>query len=138
MRFWDSSALVPLLVQEEATEELLRLYPQAEVVAWWGSDVECTSAVTRLERQGQLSAADTTEALKRLRRFSAGWHVVEPSEAVRESAMRLLRVHDLRAADSLQLAAAVAVAEQRPSTLEFVCKDQRLTLAAEREGFATL
>ena len=138
MRFWDSSALVPLLVQEEATEELLELYATSAVVAWWGTDVECTSAVTRLERSGHLPAADATEALRRLRQLAAGWHQVEPSEPVKEIARRLLRVHDLRAADSLQLAAAVTAAEQRPSTLEFVCRDQQLALAAEREGFPTL
>lgn len=138
MRFWDSSALVPLLVEEEVTKELLRLYSTDEIVAWWGTDVECTSAVARLERSGQLGVADTTEALRRLRELASSWHLVEPSEQVKETARRLLRVHDLRAADSLQLAAAITAAERRPSTLEFVCRDQRLNLAAEREGFPAL
>ena len=138
MRFWDSSALVPLLVQEDSTDELVEFYPTAAVVAWWGTDVECASAVTRLERLGKLEPADTTEALRRLTRLAAGWHVVEPGEPVKETARRLLRVHDLRAADSLQLAAAITAAEHRPGTLEFVCRDQRLSLAAEREGFPTL
>ncbi len=138
MRFWDSSALVSLLVEEDVTKELLRLYSTDEIVAWWGTDVECTSAVARLERSGQLGVADTTEALRRLRELAGSWHLVEPSEQVKETARRLLRVHDLRAADSLQLAAAITAAERRPSTLEFVCRDQRLNLAAEREGFPAL
>ncbi len=138
MRFWDSSALVPLLVEEDATRELLTLYSTDEVMAWWGTDVECTSAVARLERLGELFAADATEALRRLRELASGWHLVEPTESVKETARRLLRVHDLRAADSLQLAAAITAAERRPSTLEFVCRDQRLNLAAEREGFPAL
>ncbi len=138
MRFWDSSALVPLLVQEPETAALLELYPGDDVVAWWGSDVECASAVTRLERSGQLSAADTAESLRRLRGLANGWHVVEPSESIKEIARRLLRVHDLRVADSLQLAAAVTASEQRPASLELVCRDQRLALAADREGFAVL
>jgi len=138
VRFWDSSALVPLLVQEDATGALLELYVSGEVVAWWGSDVECASAVTRLERADRLEPADTTEALRRLRRLADGWHLVEPSDAIKEIATRLLRVHALRAADSLQLAAAITASEQRPPTLEFVSRDERLTLAAEREGFPTL
>ena len=64
-------------------------------------------------------------------------HEVEPGEELRESAKRLLRVHDLRTADALQLAAAVYVAEARPSTLEFVSLDDRLLAAARREGFPT-
>ena len=38
--------------------------------------------------------------------LSSGWHEVVPSSRVRSAAERLLRVHPLRAADSLQLAAA--------------------------------
>jgi uncharacterized protein len=67
----------------------------------------------------------------------AAWHEVEPSDEVRESAKRLLRVHDLRTAEALQLAAAFYVAEARPSTLEFVSLDERLMAAARREGFVT-
>jgi predicted nucleic acid-binding protein len=138
MRFWDSSALVPLIVEEDSTDELLDLYPTAEVVVWWGTDVECTSAVARLERSADLTAEDTTAALQRLDRLSGGWHLVEPVDSVRETARRLLRVHDLRAADSLQLAAALAVAEHRPASLEFVCRDRRLGVAAQREGLPIL
>jgi hypothetical protein len=50
----------------------------------------------------------------------------------------MLRVHDLRAADALQLAAGVAAAEGRPATLAFVCLDERLAAAAEREGFGVV
>ncbi len=138
MRFWDSSALVPLLVHEASSAELLDLYPAEPVVAWWGSDVECASAVARLERTGNLAPVDAKSAFSRLDSLAGGWHLVEPTDVVKEIARRLLRVHDLRAADSLQLAAAITAAEQRPSSLEFVSRDQRLVLAAQREGFPTL
>ena len=138
MRFWDSSAVVPLLVEERETEQLVELYPGVEVVAWWGTEIECASAVARLERQGSLEAGDATESFRRLRALAVSWHLVEPTDLVKETAKRLLRTHDLRAADSLQLAAAVVVAEQRPPTLEIVCRDRRLALAAEREGFPVL
>jgi hypothetical protein len=67
--------------------------------------------------------------------FAASWHRIEPTDLVRETAKRLLRSHDLRAGHSLQLAAAIAAAENRPPTLGFVCRDERLSLAAQREGF---
>jgi hypothetical protein len=47
----------------------------------------------------------------------------------------LLRVHPLRAAGALQLAAAYLVAERRPSTLEIVTLDDRLRHAGRKEGF---
>src|SRR5689334_5932458 len=110
---------------------------QAEpgMIAWWGTPVECTSAVSRREREGRLSPQTATEALERLNALGRHWHRIEPVDAVLETARRFLRVHPLRAADSLQLAAAFLASEGRPSTLEFVCLDDRLVTAAQREGF---
>jgi hypothetical protein len=106
------------------------------VIAWWGAEIECVSAVARAERAGRLSPSGVAEGLRRLVTLRRGWHEIEPSEDVREAAKRLLRVHDLRAADSLHLAAALVAAESRPASLEFVCLDDRLRTAAAREGFA--
>lgn len=137
MRFWDSSAVVPLLVPELASEPIRRLHASDPVViAWWGAEVECVSAVARAERLGRLSVPGAVEGFRRLVALRKGWHEIEPSEEVREAAKRLLRVHDLRAADSLHLAAAFVAAESRPASLEFACLDERLRLAAGREGFA--
>lgn len=135
MRFWDASALVPLLVDEASTPEMLDLLAgDADMLAWWGSVVECTSAVARRERDGALSAADTDIALDRLRAVADAWQEVLPSSAVRAAAQRLLRVHALRASDSLQLAAALVAADGEPHALDFVCLDARLNEAARREG----
>lgn len=136
MKFWDSSALVPLLVPEAASQQIRRLYDRDPVVlAWWGSEVECVSAIVRRERLGKLGPSLVAEALSRLGALRRSWHEVEPGQEVREVAKRFLRVHDLRAADALQLAAAFFAAESRPATLEFICLDARLAEAAQREGF---
>ena len=74
----------------------------------------------------------------RLQHLSAGWHEIDPSDEIRETASRFLRVHPLRAADALQLAAAFAAAERRPASLEIVTLDDRLANAARKEGFALL
>ena len=138
MRFWDSPALVPLLVPEAMSRSLQRLYARDPVmVTWWATEIECTSAIARRQRLGQLREAIVTEAFVRLSALRAGWHEVEPGEDVREAATRLVRVHDLRTADALQLAAALFVAEARPATLQFVSLDDRLVAAARREGFST-
>ena len=138
MKFWDGSAVVPLLVPEVVSGSVQRLYADDPVIAaWWATEIECTSAIARRQRLGQLPEDVAAEGFVRLKALREGWHEVEPGEELRESAKRLLRVHDLRTADALQLAAAFYVAEARPSTLEFVSLDDRLLAAARREGFPT-
>ena len=138
MKFWDSSAVIPLLVPEMMSGSIQKLFESDPViVAWWTTEIECTSAIARRQRQGKVGEELASEAFRRLSALRAGWHEVEPSEEIRESAKRLLRVHDLRTADALQLAAAFFVAEARPSTLEFISLDERLLAAARREGFST-
>jgi predicted nucleic acid-binding protein len=137
VKFWDASAIVPLLVVESTTrslQELVRRDP--EMLVWWGSEVECLSALTRLERADVLDAKGIALASDRLKQLANGWHEIEPNEIVRENAMRFLRVHPLRAADALQLAAAFMAAERRPASLQMITLDERLEDAARREGFA--
>ena len=139
MKFWDASAIVPLLVAEESTRRLQALAAKdAAMLVWWGSAIECISALARLERNSALNARAMTLALQRLGQLTAGWHEVDPSDEIRETAARFLRVHPLRAADALQLAAAFAAAERRPASLEIVTLDDRLANAARKEGFAVL
>ena len=139
MKFWDASAIVPLLVGEQSTQRLQALaVKDSAMLVWWGSEVECVSALARLERDGALNAQAMTQASGRLRKFAAAWHEVDPSDAVREAAARFLRVHPLRAADALQLAAAFLAAEQRPASLALVTLDDRLGTAARKEGFEVI
>ncbi len=139
MKFWDASAIVPLLVNEETTRRLQAIAAKdSAMLVWWGSAVECISALARLERDGALDPPVMTLALQRLRQLSAGWHEIDPSDEIRETAARFLRVHPLRAADALQLAAAFAAAERRPASLKIVTLDDRLANAARKEGFALL
>jgi predicted nucleic acid-binding protein len=139
LRFWDASALVPLLVREEISPSLLRIFEgDAAVLVWWGTEVECASAIARLERQASLSTPAATEVFRQLSSLAQSWNQIVPAEIVRDTARRLLRTHDLRAGDALQLAAAFVAAESRPATLDFVCLDRRLGEAAQREGFSLL
>lgn len=136
MRFWDSSAIVPLLVAEPSSAAVMQVYElDPEVVAWWATGVECVSALARLEREGNLGAPSMTEGLRRLEGLANSWREVQPVAAVRQTAVRLLRVHPLRTADALQLGAAIVAAEGHPGTLPLVTLDERLAQAAEREGF---
>lgn len=137
MTFWDASAILPLLVQEPETEAMhARLSEDPAVAVWWGTPVECASALARLEREGVPSGM-IEEAFARLETLAASWAEVEPHDEVREIARRLLRVHTLRAADALQLAAATLLAGHRPPSLSIVVLDARLRTAAAKEGFRT-
>lgn len=139
MRFWDSSALVPLLVAEGKSDRLEALMREDPVaVVWWGTPIECASAIARLEREQRMSREDAAAAMGLLAAAAQGWSEVSPTGRVRDQAMRLLRIHSLRAADAQQLAAALVVAEHDPRTLPFVTLDERLALAADREGFTVM
>jgi hypothetical protein len=136
MRFWDASAIVPLLVAEPVSKALQTLAAaDRALLVWWATEVECASAIARLEREGALEPDAATEAFARLNQLASGWHEVEPSDGLREVAVRFLRVHALRAADALQLAAAFVASERRPPSLEVITLDDRLAAAARKEGF---
>ena len=67
MRYWDSSAIVPLVVGEslsKAAADCLRA--DAGIITWWVTPVECVSALARREREGNLTAAGMSQAIKRL------------------------------------------------------------------------
>ena len=137
MRFWDASALVPLCLEQPATARAIALHTEdPELVVWWGTPIESASAIARLHRDGQLTTAEEAQARSLLAALKASWFEVQPGEAVREQALRIIRLHPLRAADALQLAAALEWSGS-PAEGRFVTFDERLAAAAQREGFST-
>jgi uncharacterized protein len=139
MRFWDSSAIIPLCLKEKTSEPMKRLMKADEdIVVWWTTRIECLSALSRRQREGVLRASDEAKAKVVLSALVATWSEVQPVEAVRLRAERLLSVHPLRAADALQLASALIWAHETPGGLGFVCLDQNLREGALKEGFSVL
>ena len=139
MRFWDSSAIAPIIVAESASASMRALADDGTGLAvWWAAPVECASAVARRERSGVLTPEGASEALATLELLAGDWSEVPPSDRLRDDARRLVRVHDLRAAAAFQLAAARAASDEQPESLPFVTLDERLALAARREGFSVL
>jgi predicted nucleic acid-binding protein len=122
-------------LDQPRTERARELHEQdPDLVVWWGSPVECASAFARLRRDGILDPDDEHLALSILAALQDAWYEIQPGDGLRTQALRLLRLHPLRAADSLQLAAGLEWAGV-PPTGEFVTFDQRLGAAARREGF---
>jgi predicted nucleic acid-binding protein len=139
MKFWDSSAIVPLFLKEASSDSVGRVVRSDEdIMVWWGTRLECLSALARRRREKILSADDEYKAKMVLLTLDAVWSEILPSERVRKRAERLLGIHALRAADALQLASALIWAEEDPQGLEIVCLDQNLREAASREGFTVL
>jgi len=139
VRFWDTSAIVPLLTEEQQTERTQQwLREDPGMVVWTLTVTEARSALHRKRRERSLSFEDLDQAEARLSALESIWAIVDLVEATKARAARLLAVHDLRAADALQLAAALVLTEEKPTGFPFLTFDRRLAHAAKAEGFDTL
>jgi hypothetical protein len=124
---------------EPASKQIQKILKQDEdIVVWWATRIECLSAFERRRWEGILPAKAALNAKSVLASLAAGWSEVLPSELVRRRAERLLATHALRAADALQLAAALIWAEEAPESLELISFDQNLRGGASKEGFIVL
>jgi hypothetical protein len=139
VRFWDTSALVPLFIQQPQTSLAVAVLSEdPEAVLWWGTVVEYESALQRLLREAVLDRKEISTARASFSLLREGAVEVEPSEELRSRARGLLAEHTLRAADALQLAAALTWAGGHGSGEGFISLDDRLREAAADEGFAVL
>lgn len=135
MRYWDASALVPLIVAETESDWARdRLAEDDRIVTWAWTRTEIVSAIERRTREGALTRLQRRNVLRNFDAFATHWDEVTDVLSVRSRANLLLARHPLRAANAGQLAAAILVQEQLNSKLTFVCLDQRLSIAAELEG----
>ena len=131
--------MVPLVALESESDGCRRLLAEdKDMVVWLLTPVEVISALTRRLRERTLRPSDFRRAKEQLVLLEQAWSEVVSVERARERARRLLESHPLRAADALQLAAALLLSEERPEELPFVTLDERLGQAAEKEGFTLL
>lgn len=139
MRFWDTSALVALLIEEPRSVAARRMLRDDRGVAVWVlTRIELVSAIRRRERDGDIDTAEVGKTVHRIDGLEKGWTEVSSLDSVCERAERLLGVHPIRAADALQLGAALVLVKDRPRRRGFVTADTTLAQAAAREGFETL
>ncbi len=134
--FWDTSAIVPLCVAQAGSGFAREALRSKSIAVWWGTSVETVSAFGRLMRSGKLNAQVFRNAMMRLAVLRGMWIEVQPSEGLRSLAEELVERHPLRAADALQLAAAVIWSRRQPRKRAFICLDGRLADAASQEGFS--
>jgi len=142
--YLDSSALVKRYIQEVGSAWVSGL--TTSTAGNWLyvariTGVEVVSAITRKARAGGISSADATQALTSFRAdFSGSFTVIEMTLVLLSEAMRLAEIHGLRAYDAVQLAAALALKNERlangllPPTL--ISADADLNTAAQAEGLS--
>jgi predicted nucleic acid-binding protein len=140
MQFWDSSALLPLVVhQPPFTNRCRRAFRQDVLrAASFLARVECRSAVERLVREGALKPAARRQSLARVDKLLAAFDIVAFSADVESHALAVLGRYPLRSLDALQLSCALSLCP--PSDPEprggLVCCDRKLAEAAVAEGFS--
>ncbi len=136
MKFWDASAVVPLLLPEQQSDYCLQILKgDQEVLLWCMSRVEVVSALTRRLREQSLTPDQFQAAKTRFRQILESSYQITALERVMNRAVRLLEVHTLRAADACQLASSLIATQEDPDRLPIICFDEHLTEAAMKEGF---
>lgn len=139
MRFWDTSAIVSLCVNEPASSAVKPILAEdPAIVVWWATRTECVSAFVRQVRERGLNLAGEKQARHLLETLAQSWIEVQPTRNLRGAAERLLAVHPLRAADALQLAAALQWSQRQTTGMFLVSFDACLREAAYKEGFTIL
>ena len=139
MRFWDSSALVPIFVKEAATLQVEGWRASDPgITTWMMTRVEVLAAIARRKRDRPDLVALWNRVVSDVNEVSLRWIEIYDAVAARLHAERIVMEHALRTADALQLGAALVAADGDPQSLELVTLDRRLAEAARREGFLVL
>jgi predicted nucleic acid-binding protein len=136
VRFWDTSALLPLFVDEPATDACTALLSSdPSVIVWEGTSVELQSALSRYRRHSS-GFDDLWPGVRHemLQRWTSWSRVADLAKATLR-AQRLVNVHPLKTGDAFQLAAALVACEDQPQRMDFVTRDAALASAARLEGF---
>jgi uncharacterized protein len=139
VRYWDASALVPLFIEEASTPEV-EGWRAADpgITTWMMTRVEVISGIARRKREWPDLLARWNRAIREVHEVASRWIEISDAAATRVHAERIVMGHPLRAADALQLGAALVAADGDPQSLELVTLDNRLAEAARREGFPVL
>ena len=139
MRFWDSSALLAVILAEPQAPLLATLFREEDRgLMWMLSPVEVRSGLCRAHRERKLDAEGKARVWEHFIRLRGSLAEVGQVAQVRDIAEQLLEVHPLQAGDALQLAAAFLAERDREERLGFVTLDRRLAEAASQEGFEVL
>lgn len=138
MKFWDTSALVPLITKEERTPDCQRIIgTDRNVAVSFITPLELTSTIWKRGRRW-IDQAAFRRSLFKIAEFESNWTNVDDAEDILKLARQLITLYVLRSSDAIQLAAALHLVDDHPEDLPFVSLDNDLRRAARSEGFAVL
>jgi len=134
MVYFDASALAKRYVQEPGSAKIARLLASDLAATSRLSAVEVTSALRRRVRERVLVVEDADRAVAALENDMRGMLVMELSSQVIRVAQDLLRQYPLRASDAIQLGSCLYLWREFGKEVVFAVTDDRLIVAARREG----
>jgi predicted nucleic acid-binding protein len=141
--YLETSALVKLYVREPGTERLLALADRSHksrlaILAL--AQVEFRSAVRSREKNGEIPSPIATQLLEAFERHIEGRFLTQMvTDFVLDTACMLVDRYALRAFDAVQLAGYMVLKTAAGVDVPvFVCSDQELLMAAQREGAPVL
>lgn len=133
--YFDTSAVVPLLIAELGSPRAAQLWDAADrVVSARLVYPEGRAALAQAHRLGRLTARQLRTAVSELGERYSQLDLVEIDRALAFRAGELAETHGLRGFDAVHLAAADAL---REPDLVVVAGDAALLTAADEEGLAT-
>ncbi len=134
--YFDTSAMIPLLIDEPLSGLAERVWRRASWVASARvSYVEARSGLARACRMGRISPVELREAVEGLKRLHRQLHQVEITADLAERAGQLAEELALRACDAIQLAAAASL---DIDDMVVVTGDRKLATAAQTLGLASI
>lgn len=132
--YFDTSALIPLIIEEPDTERCGRVWDAAEhVTSMRLIYAEAHAALAQAARLGRMAADDLAGAIEELGSLSVQLDLVEVDDDLVRRAGELAQLHALRGDDAVHLAAAERV---QNATTVMVTGDGDLLAAAEVLGMA--
>lgn len=134
--YFDTSSVVPLIVEEASTALCNRVWTEASrVVCARLLYPEARAALARAGRMGRLDGTQLRDAVVELDSIVTQVDHVEVTAQLAQHAGELAEAHGLRGYDAVHLAAAAAVADR---DLVLVTGDSELAAAARSVGVAVL
>ena len=138
MRFWDTSALIPLMLDEPESGRMRQLLAEDDSIATAAiTPIEIASVLWRRRHAGRLRVDEHHEADVLFAELSARWNEVAYTSLTVETSLDVITRHPLRTLDAMQLAAAIVLIDA-PLHIAFVTLDKNLAPAARAEAFTVL
>ncbi len=136
--YLDTSALVKRYFKEPYSEVVVTKWQEATGIVT--SSVAYAEAMASFFRKKRESAIEDARMENIVSSLRADWNSfirIQVNDELNEYIDKAIKAHPLRGFDAIHLASAMIVHEKFQSDFLFICFDQKLTRAAQKEGIRT-